>query len=243
MRQIVIHCLIGLVVAIYATEPVSAYTLEPNYYSYFSQEINQYCSQDSAFSPHIISVIRVIQKKPTPSQSVIASASFTQKPTLTPPLTPNPTVTHTPQPDPPNSESSPTPSIEPTQKNENLEADNSSGLSAAKVLDLINAHRQTIGLEPYQTDQRLCSLAQSRSEELNNEIFGDAYVHQGFNERDLDYWITENMVHQPTEEAVLSWWLGSSLHRQAIESSIHTHSCGVCSGNTCAQLFTSWQPK
>lgn len=115
-------------------------------------------------------------------------------------------------------------------------------LNADLVFDLINSHRQSLGKPPFQKDQLLCDIAQSRAPELAPEIYGDRPVHAGIRERDLDFRVTENVVTKPTESAVVAWWLNSPIHRQAIESD-HTHSCGACQGTACVQLFTSWQPR
>lgn len=110
------------------------------------------------------------------------------------------------------------------------------------ILQMINIHRKTKSLPAFEKHPDLCKLAESRAPELHNEIFGSSWIHAGFYNRDIPYWITENMASYPTEEAVVQWWLGSTVHRAAIEGD-YQYSCGACSANSCAQLFTSFSPK
>lgn len=118
----------------------------------------------------------------------------------------------------------------------------SNSLNADTMFSLINAHRQSMGLPAFEKEEKLCQLAASRAPELYDEIFVTGKVHAGFDARNLPYWITENMVSRPTEQEGFNWWLSSSLHRRAIEGNFK-YSCGACSGNSCAQLFTSYDPK
>ena len=108
------------------------------------------------------------------------------------------------------------------------------------ILSLINQHRTDRGLTPLVEHQDLCTIAQSRVSELDEEIFGPTPMHQGMRDRNFSYWITENLIHQPTEEAAFNWWISSPVHRRAIESSTHIYTCGACQGNNCTQLFTSF---
>ncbi|CAN5198560.1 hypothetical protein BH09PAT2_BH09PAT2_03130 [soil metagenome] len=115
-------------------------------------------------------------------------------------------------------------------------------LSADKLFTLINDHRKSLNLEPLEKNEELCKLAQSRAPELNDEIFVNHNVHAGLYSRNIPYWITENMASYPTEERIMQWWLNSYIHRKAIEGS-NKYTCGACSGNSCAQLFTSFIQK
>jgi uncharacterized protein YkwD len=114
-------------------------------------------------------------------------------------------------------------------------------LNADVLFNMINTHRSSIGLPPFQKDAGLCSVAQSRAPELYSEVFG-GYMHAGFYARNLPYWATENMIHQDTEQAAFNWWMNSSVHRGAIEGN-YTHACGACQGKSCAMIFTSFVPK
>lgn len=126
---------------------------------------------------------------------------------------------------------------------EPVQAPAGSSLNPGIIFNLINQHRQNIGLPAYLEHADLCALAQSRAPELYREIFVTRNLHGGLYARNLPYYVTENMIHQPSEQAAFNWWMRSSLHRRAIESSQHIYSCGACEGNSCAQLFTSFQPK
>jgi len=111
------------------------------------------------------------------------------------------------------------------------------------LFDLINAHRTALNLPSFQKDETLCEIAESRLPELQEEILGDTPMHEGMRTRDFDFWVTENLIHVPNEERALEWWLNSPIHKKAVESTTYTHSCSDCIGNSCTQLFTSFQPK
>lgn len=114
---------------------------------------------------------------------------------------------------------------------------------AEAMFDRINEHRANIGLNAYQKHPEVCKIAKERIPEIHNEIFGPNYIHQGMDERNIDYWITENAVGMGSLEANFNWWMNSSIHKQAIESEQHIYSCGECLNGSCIQLFTSFQPK
>ncbi|MFA9288986.1 MAG: CAP domain-containing protein [Weeksellaceae bacterium] len=151
----------------------------------------------------------------------------------------------------PTAKKRPTPTVtltEETQTNEEnatVEETTVAAISAEaeEIFSMINTHRSALGLPAYQKDEKLCEIARSRAPELNNEIFGDSSIHAGFYARDIPFWITENMAGMGSVAANFQWWLNSTIHRQAIESSAFQYTCGVCTDGTCAQLFTSWQPK
>lgn len=115
-------------------------------------------------------------------------------------------------------------------------------LSADTLFEMINTHRVSLGLPAYQKEEQLCALAQERCPELYDEIFTSGNIHGGLYNRNLPFWITENMKYGDNEHDVLNWWLSSSIHRKAIEGNF-LYSCGECYGNSCAQLFTSYVAK
>lgn len=135
-----------------------------------------------------------------------------------------------------------TPTHQPQQTQLGTQTSKPSSLNPEILFTLINNHRQSIGKNAFEKDGRLCSLAVERGPELYDEIFVTHNVHAGLTNRNLPYWITENMAHYDSEEQVFNWWMGSTIHRRAIESD-NKYSCGECYGNSCAQLFTSWSPK
>jgi uncharacterized protein YkwD len=148
-------------------------------------------------------------------------------------LFPSPTPTATPTP-------TPSPTAVPIKRTTGPKPPS---LNPDVIFSMINQHRSEIGLPAYIKDDRLCSIATSRGPELNNEIFGGGTIHGGFYARNIPFWITENEVSQPTEQSAFDWWMHSAIHRKAIESPSFTYSCGDCWGNSCVELFTSWQPK
>ena len=109
------------------------------------------------------------------------------------------------------------------------------------VFDLVNQHRESIGKPAFIKDDALCSLAQTRSNELAGEI-SRGVLHSGLYNRDLGYWITENAKTGGDEAETVRWWLNSSIHRKQIQSD-YTNACVGCTGKNCSLLFTSYTPK
>jgi uncharacterized protein YkwD len=190
----------------------------------------------------------------------IPSPTSTQKNKI-----PTTTISQKPSPTPTKSQSvlnssssqipipSPTPTLKPTAKTPVLTPDllqqsittiptPKNSLNADLLFVLINIHRKSKSLPSFEKDDQLCRLADARAPELYDEIFVTGKIHQGLYDRNLPYWITENMAHYDSEEEILKWWLGSTIHRNAIEGNAK-YSCGTCSGNSCAQLFTNYTPK
>lgn len=116
-------------------------------------------------------------------------------------------------------------------------------LESTELFDLVNAHRVFMELETLKEDEYLCSLADKRLPQLNEEIFGDTPMHKGMETIGQEFWITENLIHTTNETKALDWWLSSPIHRRSIESPTYTHSCIACTGNSCTQLFTSFLSK
>lgn len=173
----------------------------------------------------------------------VAEFSYSTEPTYyarsesdTPPTpTETPLITQTVTPQATNNT---TPSQTPA---DNIPADSSS-LNSDIIFDMINAHRAQIGKSPFQKDAALCTLAQTRSFELHDELFVNHNLHSGLYNRNLPYWITEDAKWGSNEAGTVKWWLNSPIHRHAIEGD-YTYSCGACNGTQCSQLFTSYTPK
>lgn len=110
------------------------------------------------------------------------------------------------------------------------------------IWQMVNDHRAKIGLPPFEKDERLCKIAETRGPQLNNEVFGDGVIHQGMRDMNLPYWNTENVVAYETEQKNFDWWISDDIHRRAIESN-NKYSCGTCFGNACVQEFSSFVPK
>ncbi len=173
---------------------------------------------------HEYSIFPINTHTPTPIQ-ITPSPTTVPLPTATPTPSPTPTLHK--------------PSVLSLSTNQQS---TSNSLSAEKILSLINNHRKNKNLEPFQKNDELCQIAQTRAPQLYDEIFITRNVHAGFYDLQLPYWTTENMAHYESEEKIIEWWLGSTIHRNALEGS-HTYSCGACQGNSCVQLFTSFVPK
>lgn len=165
-----------------------------------------------------------ILKTPTPTISTVT-------PTQTPTLTPKPTAP-------------PAPSVSPTPASFSLSNTNSSpsGLNANVIFGLINNYRNSKGLPTFQKDETTCSVAAQRAPHVYDEVFTTHNMHAGFNAMHFDYWITENIISIDTEQAAVDWWLQDTIHRQVIEGD-YKYSCVACSGNSCAEIFTSYIPK
>lgn len=177
------------------------------------------------------------ESKENPDTSV--TFSYSTEPTYYVPPTPTPTEipTVTPSPTPPSAEATP-----PQLPQNNVPADAPS-LNSDAIFDLINGHRAQLGKPAFLKDDALCSLAKTRSLELEGELFGGkGYLHSGLYNRNLPYWITEDAKWGSNEAGTVQWWLNSSIHRAAIEGD-YTYSCGACNGSMCSQLFTSYTPK
>ena len=175
-----------------------------------------------------------IKSTPTPTTSTNLYSRLLV--TATP--TPNPSPTTTPSTQTQNQKS------ETTNLNSETKPSGSkpSSLNPEILFVLINNHRKEIGKPAFEKNNKLCSLAVERGPELSDEIFVNHNVHSGLYNRNLPYWITENMASYASEEQIFNWWMGSTIHKKAIESD-NKYSCGECWGNSCAQLFTSWVPK
>lgn len=109
------------------------------------------------------------------------------------------------------------------------------------IFELVNNHRASIGKVPFIKDEALCSLAQTRANEIGSEM-SRGVLHSGLYNRDLGYFITENAKTGGDENETVRWWLNSYIHRSQIQSD-YTNACVGCVGKNCALLFTSYTPK
>lgn len=130
--------------------------------------------------------------------------------------------------------SSPIPTqTEPTPQITNLDSD--------RIFDLINQHRASQGLTPFELEASVCGLAQERATELAGELVNGT-IHSGLYNRNLPYWIFENAKVGSNEDETVAWWLFSPLHHQSIVGD-YKYSCAKCQGTNCTQLFTSFVAK
>ena len=162
--------------------------------------------------------------KSTPTIDVEATATeIEQTPTATPTPDQTPTATTAP------ANYTPAPQGNP------------GGLNAAVLFSMVNAYRASKGLPAFQQDAKTCSLAQERAPAVAGEV-ASGNMHAGLKAMNLPYWNTENIISMNSEQAAFSWWINDPIHHAAIVSN-QTYSCVACSGNSCAEEFTSYAPK
>lgn len=114
-------------------------------------------------------------------------------------------------------------------------------LDSDKIFELINQYRASIGLAPFEKDEKVCELAQTRSTEIAGELTNGT-LHSGLYGRNLPYWIFENAKVGSNEEGTVAWWLSSPIHHESIAGD-YKFSCVKCTGSNCSQLFTNFSPK
>jgi uncharacterized protein YkwD len=118
---------------------------------------------------------------------------------------------------------------------------NPGGLNAADIFGMVNAYRAQQGLPAFQQDPRSCSLAAVRAPEVAGEV-ASGNLHAGLIAMNLAYWNTENIIDMNSDQAAFNWWINDPIHHEAIVGNF-TYSCMACSGNSCAEEFTNFQPK
>lgn len=175
----------------------------------------------------------------TQTQQTITPTPEAAKPTATPTSAksgPTPTVAASKQKvTPTKTLPSPTPTTAPVAQPA------ASGSNADQLFSMVNSYRQSKGLPAFIKDDRVCSLANARANEIAAEMSAGT-LHSGMYARNLPYWNTENAAAYGTVEESFNWWLQDGIHRQAIESN-KTYSCTACSGVYCVQEFTSFEAK
>ncbi|MBI4092260.1 MAG: hypothetical protein HY427_03590 [Candidatus Levybacteria bacterium] len=168
------------------------------------------------------SCINEVETNPDPNQSsVIISSPKESSPQTTVQTQPEILVTPTSNP------------VEPVLQQQNLNSD--------RIFDLINQHRASQGLAPFELEVSVCELAKARSAELAGELVNGT-IHSGLYNRNLTFWIWENAKVGSNEDETVAWWISSPLHHQSIVGN-YKYSCVKCSGNNCSELFTSFSPK
>jgi uncharacterized protein YkwD len=163
--------------------------------------------------------------QPTPTIYNIPTANDEQDPTPTPTTQPSEEAT---------------PSDSPATYTPAPDA-NTGGLNAADLFSMVNAYRASQGLPAFQQDAKTCSLAQVRAPEIAGEV-ASGTMHAGLEAMNLPYWNTENIISMNSDQAAFNWWINDPIHHAAIVSH-NIYSCVACSGNSCAEEFTSYQPK
>lgn len=115
-------------------------------------------------------------------------------------------------------------------------------LSADLIFQLVNVHRASVNLPPFEQETRICAVAQARKDALYSEINITHTMHSGFYAMNLPYWATENVIYMQNETQSVNWWLNSGVHRAAIEGN-YKYACGVCQGRACNMIFTNYEQK
>lgn len=134
------------------------------------------------------------------------------------------------------------PKVQVTQaKSVSGHASDSTILDPNKIFYLVNRFRISAGLAPFEKNDQVCELAQTRSTELAAEILNGT-LHLGLYNRNLPYWIWENAKYGSDEQGIVAWWLASPLHHLSIVGD-YKYSCIKCVGMYCSELFTSFAPK
>jgi uncharacterized protein YkwD len=118
---------------------------------------------------------------------------------------------------------------------------NPGGLNADDLFSMVNTYRASQGLPAFQQDAKTCSLAQERAPAIAGEV-ASGNMHAGLIAMNLPYWNTENIISMNSDQAAFNWWINDPIHHAAIISNA-TYSCVACSGNSCAEEFTSYQSK
>lgn len=183
-------------------------------------------------------IVLPTSKKETPTETPTPTKKIspTTKPqvfaaTSAPTETPVMTATPTPAPLPEAQTASALPSY----------ATNGS-LNADTLFSMVNQKRSEAGLPAFEKHPEVCSVAEARRRQIENEVYGNSSIHAGFRAMNLPFRATENMISQGSEEAALNWWLNSSIHRAGILGS-SKYACLVCQNKTCALIMSSLEPK
>src|SRR6266568_1163657 len=163
------------------------------------------------------------QTTPTIDIQAAQTELETQEPTSTP--TPQPTTPVTTIP----TNYSPAPQANP------------GGLNASDIFGMVNSYRASLGLPAFQEDTKTCSLAQQRAPQVAGEV-ASSTMHAGLKALNLPYWNTENIISMNSDQGAFNWWINDPIHHDAIVSHA-TYSCVACSGNSCAEEFTSYVAK
>ncbi len=134
-----------------------------------------------------------------------------------------------------------TPTVTPPPSYSPVSQSNAGGLNADDLFSMVNTYRASQGLPAFQQDAKTCSLAQQRAPIVGGEI-AMGNMHAGLAAMNLPYWNTENIISMNSDAAAFNWWINDPIHHAAIVSSA-TYSCVACSGNSCAEEFTSYVAK
>ncbi len=114
--------------------------------------------------------------------------------------------------------------------------------NAEKLFEMANQHRKELGLAPFEKEEKICKIAETRAPQVHDEVFVEGPLHKGFKALNLPYWATENIAAYSTIEQNFKFWITDAIHKKAVEGP-SKYSCIACSGTSCSQIFTSFIPK
>lgn len=112
-------------------------------------------------------------------------------------------------------------------------------LNSAEILNKINIHRNKIGRESLVVDDRLCTIAYRRVQEIKKDFSHDKFE---IDNKESVYTLTENIAKLAGEydsDSTVKGWLNSPPHRHTIESS-WKYTCVATSDNYAVQVFSSF---
>lgn len=151
-----------------------------------------------------------------------------------------PSVVVTPSPEPTQAIASSTPlAVTPVPVTASV---NGSVLNADVLFNLVNAYRASLGLPPFEKNDQICAVANSRAPEIDGEIWVTHTMHAGFYARNLPFWATENLISMQNEQAALQWWINSPVHHAALIGN-YKYACVACAGRSCSMIFSNLEPK
>jgi uncharacterized protein YkwD len=231
LRRLTVHMFFSATLLIFFATPVFAVTLE------LANTKNQ-------STVPLTEPLSLTTPKPTKGgDEVMGPEKPEEKETTKPTPTKTSAPSNTPTPSTSKTEPTPTeaPTTAPTRNTQAAGNTSTGGLNADALFSMSNNYRAGLGLAPFQTDERICSLAAARAPEIAAEIAG-GYMHAGKDSHSFPYRFTENIITMRSEAEAFNWWVNDYIHRVQIEQN-NTHSCVACQGNACTQLFTSFQPK
>lgn len=214
----------------------------------FTHPLVQPAALISFTSQHKLIISRDTKKKPleaiviTPTLAALQTTDTndTTAPQTTPTIDVKATATELEQ--EPTATPTPQPTTAPTSANFSpAPQSNPGGLNAEDIFGMVNSYRASQGLPAFQEDAKTCSLAQQRAPMVSGEV-ASGTMHAGLKAMNLPYWNTENIISMNSDQAAFNWWINDPIHHDAIVSHA-TFSCVACSGNSCAEEFTSYVAK
>lgn len=208
--------------------------------------ISKQNKKDSSIVVDLTPTLGVLET--TNASIAIAEPTVQPTPTVYIPSDTTPTITIAPTAEPtdapavaPTDAPTDAPTVAPTSDSTVQSQSNPGGLNAADIFGMVNAYRAAQGLPAFQQDPRSCSLAQERAPEVAGEV-ASGNLHAGLLAMNLPYWNTENIIEMNSDQGAFNWWINDPIHHAAIVGNF-TYSCISCSGDSCAEEFTNFQPK